>query len=83
MKSTWYSYRYDFESRFSNLRLEWIRGLENIHFAEMDGKYYLIYNGKAVYGFLMALADSDEEIEQIQSENYVQILEFEQGCNID
>jgi len=76
MKSTWHPYNFDYNSRFENLSREWHRGFEYIYFAEHDNRYYLIYDGRLVHDFVVALADSNEEIEQIQNENFIQIIEF-------
>ncbi len=77
MRLTWHSHDYDYESLFDNLRLEWFRGLEEIYFAEKGNRYYLIYDGRGVYGFLVAMTDSPEERQEIKNENFIQIIEFE------
>ena len=77
MKSTWYPYGYNYKSLFDDLSLVWLRGLEQIYFVEEDNRFYMIYDGSGVYGFLWAMSDSPDERQEIQSDNYIQIIEFE------
>lgn len=51
----WHNWEYDIQGNFPDARIVWARGLELLYISDMDGRYYLIYNGALFFHLLRSL----------------------------